>query len=255
MRKIFLALVLLSGLAAAAQALDYNSDSPRPTRFAGMQNLLAPPANSTYSLGGYAPADPNTDPNQIDKSQLDSPPGYCGGLWDGYQARPCYHRHHWGQGGWGNGGGCGCNSGGCNSGCNSGGCNSGCGCNGGGWGGGYGGGWGMGGYGYGGPAYIAPGCGCASPCCAPACRQRHHCKLFGCRKRSNCCADVATTCDSCGCGATDSTQPTPSNDGMPRPAPELLEPAPAPAPAPGPSAQRQPRIWRSLAGFGAMSDN
>jgi hypothetical protein len=245
MRKILLALLLVSGLSAAAQAADWSTDGPPPaTRFARLQNLMGPPADSTYSLGGYAPADPNMNaspnPNLVDKSQLDSPPGCCGGLWDGYVARPCHHQHHFGVGG-----GCGCGQGhsgwghsrggwgGWGGGCATGGCATGC-CG--------GGGYGMGGYGYGG------GCGCASPC-APVCRPRHHCPLFGCHKRS-CCDDVATTCDSCGCGATDSTQPMPSNDNAPRP--ETMEPeaTPTPAPAPAPtSAQRQPRLMKSMAGL------
>jgi hypothetical protein len=249
MRKMLLALMLVMGLAAAAQAFDFGSDSPRPARFAALQNVLAPPAGATYSLGGYAPAEPMMDPNAnsgpIDKGEYASPPGCCGGLWDGYMARPCHHRHHWGgrSGCYGGCGGCGptpCNSGACGGGC------------------GYGGGCGLGGYGCGAPSYIAPSCGCAPPC-APVCRERHHCKIFGCHKRSNCGCDVATTCDSvgcgtgCGCGATDSTQPAPYNNGAPQPSPELLEPAPAaPAPAPAPSAQRQPRLMRSMAGvFGS----
>ena len=59
MRKILLALMLVSGLAAAAQAADWSTDGPPLPRFARLQNLMAPPADSMYSLGGYAPADPN----------------------------------------------------------------------------------------------------------------------------------------------------------------------------------------------------
>jgi hypothetical protein len=238
MRKILLALLLVSGLAAAAQAADWATDGPPMPRLARLQNLMAPPADSMYSLGGYAPADPNAsvspNPNVIDKTQYDSPPGTCGGLWDGYQVRPCHHRHHYGMGG-----GCGCGQGqACGS--NWGGFGGGCGCN--------GGGWGMGGNG--------GGCGCASPCCAPACRPRHHCPLFGCFKRSSCCGDVATSCDSCGCGGTDATQPTPSDDNAPRP--EALEPQsiPTPAPAPAPSsAQRQPGLLKSMAARTGMFGN
>jgi len=230
MRKILLALLLVSGLAAAAQAADWATDGPPMPRLARLQNLMAPPADSMYSLGGYAPADPNANaspnPGIIDKNQYDSPPGTCGGLWDGYQARPCHHRHHYGMGG-----GCGCGQGqACGS--NWGGF-GGCGCN--------GGGWGMGGFG--------GGCGCA-----PACRPHHHCPLFGCFKRSSCCGDVATTCDSCGCGGTGSTQPMPSDDNAPRP--EAVEPQSIPTPAPAPSsAQRQPRLLKSIAALGGMFGN
>ncbi|HTU23786.1 MAG TPA: hypothetical protein VMF30_00225 [Pirellulales bacterium] len=259
MRKILMALLLVSGIAAAAHAADLSSDVPPPTRFARLQNLMAPPAESTYSLGGYAPADPNTNyapnPGLVDKTQLESPPGCCGGdLWYGYQARPCHHRHHYGMGGdCGRcGGGCGSNWGqGCGhgwgwghwggGGCGQTACCGGCG------------GMGMGGYGLGGPAFVAPGCGCGNTCCAP----RHCCHLFGCLKRSRCGCEVATTCDSCGCGAggdAPMTQPTPADDNAPRP--ENIEPqAPAPAPAPAPSAQRPPRLLRPMAALSSKFTN
>jgi hypothetical protein len=249
MRKIFLALMLVSGLAAAAHAGDWSTDGPPLPRVARLQNLMAPPADSMYSLGGYAPADPNmnamANPNLIDKSEVNSPTGCCGGLWDGYVARPCHHQHHFGWGG------CGCGQGnngwGHSRGGWGGGCNTGC-CSG---------GMGLGGYGVGYVGYMGAGggCGCDSPSCAPVCRPRHHCPLFGCHKRSNCCGDVADSCG-CGCGATDSTQPTPSGDNAPRP--EALEPeaTPAPAPAPTPtSAQRQPRLLKSMAALGGLWGN
>ncbi|HEX4144589.1 MAG TPA: hypothetical protein VHY91_13875 [Pirellulales bacterium] len=250
MRKILLALLLVSGLAAAAQAADWSTDGPPMPRLARLQNVLAPPADSMYSLGGYAPADPNMNanpnmsgnPGLIDKTELDSPAGCCGGLWDGYQARPCHHRHHFGMGG-------GCGHGrasGSNWGGFGGGCGGPCGCAG---------GYGMGGYGAG---FMGNGggCGCAPACCAPPCRPRHHCPLFGCLKRS-CCGDVAA-CDSCGCGATDSMQSMPTNDNAPRP--EAVEPqsipTPAPAPAPAPSsAQRQPRLLKSMAAMSGRFGN
>jgi hypothetical protein len=230
-----------------------------------MQNLMAPPQGTMYSLGGYAPADPNANntgnPNLIDKSEVPSPVGdcgcnggcnSCGGLWDGYLARPCHHRHHWGQGcgwhrkGWG-GSSCDCN-GGCDAGnqvlpCNTG-CNTGC----------CGGGWGTG-YGYAGAAYFSPGCGIAPGC---GCRPHHCCKLVHCWKRA-CGCEVASCGDSCGtscgsgCGATDSSAPEGGapEAPTPAPAPELNAPTP---PAPGPSAGR-PRVWRSMAAMGGLLNN
>jgi hypothetical protein len=261
MRKILLALMLVISLATMAQAAGWGgSDQGPPARLTALQTWAAPPAGTMYSLGGYAPADPSVNntgnPNLIDKSELASPVagcgcnGGCGGLWDGYQARPCYHRHHWGQGcgclGKKFGGGCntcntGCNTGcdTCNTGCNTcnTGCDTGCGCNG---------AWGAGGYGYGGAAYFAPGCGCG---CAPPCRPKHCCKLRHCFKRSHgCgCSDQVATTDcgtSCGCGASgDSSQP--SLDGNPpTPAPEQIRPAPAPEPSPSAS---RPGLWRTMA--------
>ncbi len=278
MRRFLFALMLVISWAAVAHAADYGSDNSPPARLTALQTWAAPPAGATYSLGGYAPAD-NTnapgDPNLIDKGEYPSPLGACGcnggcnassgcdcgGLWDGYLARPCHHRHHW----MGYGHGCGClkkGFGGSQCGCSPCGacalpcnqclpCNSGCG------GCGCGGGWGTG-YGYAGAAYFSPGCGCV-----PACRGHHHCKLLHCWKKAcGCgCGEVATagcgeSCGSgcgCGCGAdggmpADSSAPGPP----PTPAPEMIKPAPAPEPAP--SAQR-PRIWRSMAAMGGLLNN
>ena len=199
-----------SGLAAAAQAADLSSDGPPPTRFARLQNLLAPPADATYSLGGYAPADPNIDPNAdhepgiIDKSECASPPGGCG--WAGgcncgmdtwlvlaitgiIGACGCGHK-------WGNcgvyggtcGGGCGCDTG----------CNTGCGCG--------------GGYGFGGPAISLRAAAAVAVPARAVLRFAVSVIIVRCfTSVANCCDDVATTCDSCGCGATaDSTDSTPT---------------------------------------------
>jgi hypothetical protein len=284
MRRILLALMLVISWAAWAHAAGYGSDSSPPARLTALQTWAAPPSGTMYSVGGYAPADPISnatgDPNLIDKSEVASPVGGCPcngggggyqcnsaagcdciGLWDGYLARPCQHRHH--LTGYGHGHGCwkkcfGGSQCGCAGGCNTCApsqslpCNSGCGW-GGGCGGGCGGGWGSG-YAYSGAAYIAPGCGCV-----PTCRTHHCCKLLHCWKKKcggSCgCGEVA----SCGCGnscgcAGDGGVPADGGPPQPALAPEQINPAPAPAPEPGPSAQR-PRAWRSMAAMGGLLNN